>query len=272
VEVMAAPKNSGGSAPLAQVLWACHKTLAMPEGPSIVILKEAVQPFKGQKILEATGNTKSIDKDGLVNQPVVDFKSWGKHFLICLPDYSIRVHFLLFGSYSINEQTRATPRLALRFANGTLYFYTSSVLKMEEPLDTVYDWTADVMNDCWNAAAARKKIKAMPATLVCDALLDQHIFAGSGNIIKNEVLFRTRIHPESKVGNLPPRKLSELIKAVRNYSFDFLAWKKAFELKKHWLAHTKKLCPRCSLPLIKKYLGKTKRRTFYCENCQVKYA
>ena len=43
---------------------------------------------------------------------------------------------------------------------------------------------------------------------------------------------------------------------------------KNYELKKHWLAHTKKICPRCNLPFIKKYAGETKRRTFYCEYCQ----
>jgi hypothetical protein len=33
----------------------------MPEGPSIVILKEAVQSFKGKKVKEVSGNSK-IDK------------------------------------------------------------------------------------------------------------------------------------------------------------------------------------------------------------------
>jgi hypothetical protein len=37
----------------------------MPEGPGIVILKEAVQLFKGKKVLSVSGNS-SIDKDRLV--------------------------------------------------------------------------------------------------------------------------------------------------------------------------------------------------------------
>jgi endonuclease VIII len=56
------------------------------------------------------------------------------------------------------------------------------------------------------------------------------------------------------------------------YSYDFLEWKKAFVLKKHWLVHTKKTCPRCNIPITKEYIGKTNRRTFYCNNCQVLYA
>ena len=243
----------------------------MPEGPSIVILKELVEPFAGKKILEATGNAK-IDKTGLVNKKV-EFKTWGKHFLVCVPKLTVRVHFLLFGSYSIDEQTKPDKslRLRLRFKNGTVYFYTCSVTILDGTPDEIYDWSGDVMNDKWDAAKARKKLKAIPDTLICDALLDQNIFAGVGNIIKNEVLYRTKVHPESLTGKIPARKLSEIIKEARNYSFDFLKWKKAFVLKKHWLAHTKRTCTRCDLPLIKKYCGKTKRRTFFCTNCQILY-
>jgi endonuclease-8 len=242
----------------------------MPEGPSIIILKEAVNSFKGKKVIAVSGNTK-LEISDLAGQKVIDFKSWGKHFLICFPKKTVRIHFLLFGSYRVNEKKAASPRLHLQFSKSELNFYACSVQLIEENLDDVYDWSADVMNDDWNPRKARAKLKKTPAVLACDALLDQSIFAGVGNIIKNEVLFRIRVHPESKVGKLPAAKLSALIKEARNYSFDFLKWKKEFTLKKHWLAHTKKVCPRCNIPLIKKYAGKTKRRSFFCTNCQVRY-
>jgi len=240
----------------------------MPEGPTIVLLNEAVQAFEGKKITAVAGNAK-IDLS-LIAGNKVHFKTWGKHFLICLPQVTIRIHFLMFGSYSINEQTRPDKslRLCLKFKNGAVYFYTCAVRLLEDTPDKIYDWSADVMNDKWNAAKARKKLKAIPEFLVCDALLDQQIFSGVGNIIKNEVLYRIKLHPENLVGNIPPRKLSLLLKEARQYSFDFLKWKKAFELKKHWLAYTKKICARCNLPFQKKYCGKTKRRTFFCNNCQ----
>jgi endonuclease VIII len=243
----------------------------MPEGPSIVILKEQVQKFTGKKILEVGGNTK-IDLAGIAGNKLITFKSWGKHFLIVLPKQTIRIHFMLFGSYSIDEKTKPHPRLHLKFKTGDLYFYACSVKILPGDIDSQYDWSADVMNDFWDSGKARKKLKSCPDELVADALLDQDIFAGVGNIIKNEVLFRIRIHPESLIGVIPVRKLSELIKEARNYSFDFLKWKKAFELKKHWLAHTKKICPRDHIPFVKvKHLGKRKRRAFFCEKCQKLY-
>jgi len=242
----------------------------MPEGPSIVILKELVQPFKNKKVINVSGNTK-VDVAWVAGKKIEDFRSWGKHFLICFDKRTIRIHFMLFGSYRINETKDAAPRLHLEFSNGQLNFYACSVRLIEEAINNVYDWTADVMNDKWSPAKAKRKLREIPSTLACDALLDQNIFAGVGNIIKNEVLYRIRIHPKSKLGKLPAGKLNELVKEARNYSFDFLKWKKAYELKKHWLAHTKKTCHRCDLPIKKEYMGKTNRRTFFCANCQVLY-
>jgi endonuclease-8 len=242
----------------------------MPEGPSLVILKEELQPFKGRKIIAADGYSK-IDKSVFINKKVTDFKTWGKHFLICLPRHTVRIHFLLFGKYLINQTKDANPVLHLQFSNGDVYFYTSAVTLLADHPDYIYDWSADVMSDFWDPKKARKKLQSEPGMMACDAILNQNIFSGAGNIIKNEVLYRIRVHPESKIGKLPPRKLTQLINEVRNYSFDFLKWKKAFELKKHWLAHTKKICPRCAKPFTKKHTGKTQRRSFFCKNCQVKY-
>ncbi|HSZ84949.1 MAG TPA: DNA-formamidopyrimidine glycosylase family protein [Puia sp.] len=242
----------------------------MPEGPTIVILKEKVKIFEGKKILKVEGNAK-IDLERLENKKIIEFKSWGKHFLICFDDFTIRIHFLMFGSYTINEKKDRKPRLALTFSNGELNIYTASVKLLEQNADEIYDWSVDVMNENWNVSKAKRKLKANNNMMICDALLDQEIFAGVGNIIKNEVLFITRIHPESIINNIPVKKVNELVKEARDYSFDFLKWKKEFVLKKHWLAYAKKICPRCNIPFVKRHLGRTNRRSFFCENCQILY-
>src|ERR1700745_338933 len=102
----------------------------MPEGPSIVILKELVQPFRGKRILNVEGNSK-LDIQRMSGEKILDFKSWGKHFLICFKRFTVRIHFMLFGSYRINEQKDAAPRLRLIFKNGDLNFYACSVKFIE---------------------------------------------------------------------------------------------------------------------------------------------
>jgi len=249
----------------------------MPEGPSIVILANEAAKFAGKVVRTVSGNSKQ-DLQRMQGQRVRAIRSWGKHFLVEFDGFAMRVHFMLFGRYRIDEdkidrQGRTTaPRVSLVFDNGVLNLYACSVKFVEGDLDDHYDWSGDVMADDWDPAAARRKLKAQPDTLAADALLDQTVFAGVGNIIKNEVLFRIRVHPESTIGALPPRKLGELIKQARDYSFDFLAWKQAFVLKKHYQVHTKTICPRDGNRLTyRKHLGRAQRRAFFCEVCQKRY-
>lgn len=245
----------------------------MPEGPSLVILREESASFVGKKIIAVEGNSKTVDLASLKGQKIVSLRTWGKHFIIELPHTALRVHFMLFGSYRIDERRDSAPRLALRFAGGReLNFYACSVKHIDPGLDAVYDWTADIMSPTWDPAQARKKLRARPQLLACDALLDQTIFAGVGNIIKNEVLFRIRLHPLSVIGALPAAKLRALVEQARQYSFDFLEWKRTFVLKQHWLAHSKSICPRCAIAFKKGHTGLAKRRSFYCERCQKRYS
>ena len=86
----------------------------MPEGPSILIVKDILAPqITGKKILNASGNAK-IDMAQLLNKKIIELRSWGKHLLIILPDCTIRIHFLLFGTYSIDEQTKPDRSLRLK--------------------------------------------------------------------------------------------------------------------------------------------------------------
>jgi endonuclease VIII len=245
----------------------------MPEGPSLVILKEAIQSFIGHKIVDVGGATTKIVPADIIGKKLENVKTWGKHLLLCLPDFTIRIHLLMFGSYRINEEKEnAAPKLQLFFSRKrSIAFYACAVQRIDAPLDNVYDWEADVMNVRWNSRKAIKKLTEEPNTLVCDALLDQQIFSGVGNIIKNEVLFRIRVHPLSKTGKLPSKKRTQLVQEAVRYSYQFLKWKQEGQLKKNWLAHTKKICPRDHYPITKEVLGKSQRRTFYCSVCQKRY-
>ncbi|MEP6645632.1 MAG: endonuclease [Saprospiraceae bacterium] len=230
-----------------------------------------MQHFAGKKVLATEGNTKTIDISRFLNKKVIEFKSWGKHFLICYSGFSVRIHFLLFGSYAVDTPKDRVPRLHLRFSNGDIFFYSCSIKILEGDVNQYYDWSGDVMNVDWDKKKAKKKIRENPDMMVCDTLLHQDIFAGVGNIIKNEVLYRIRVHPESINQKLSEYKLNNMIREARQYSFDFLGWKKQYVLKKHWLAHTKKICVRCKGPIIRKITGKFERRSFFCPHCQPLY-
>lgn len=91
----------------------------MPEGPSIFILKELITPLlKGRKIVKAFGNAR-IDLNQLAGKKVTDIRCWGKQLLIYTNESIIRVHLLMFGSYSIDENTK--PARSLRLALTELF-------------------------------------------------------------------------------------------------------------------------------------------------------
>ena len=239
----------------------------MPEGPSLIILKEKIISFTGKKIVEADGYAK-IDYDELVNRKIIGIKTWGKHLFICLPKTNIEIHLRMFGSYTINEtkKKKINPKLHLGFIKGELNFYVTDV-KLTPDL-FVYDWEADVMTKEWNPVKAKKKLKEIPDTKICDALLDQHIFSGVGNIIKNEVLWRIKLHPATTVKDITAAKLNALMKAVVAYSFEFLEYKKEGTLSKHWHAYQQEICSRCKGQIVKEDMGKGKRGTYFCPHCQ----
>jgi endonuclease-8 len=242
----------------------------MPEGPSLIMFREDLLRLVGQTIVAISGSSK-VDQQRMAGKKIQAIRLWGKHMLWCFDDFTIRIHFLMFGTYYINSEKDRVPRLSIEFENDFLNLYACGIKLIEEPLDEIYDWAADVLTTKWNPKAARKKLKARPELLVTDALLDQTIFSGVGNIIKNEILHIIKVHPESKVGALPPRKLNELITQASVYSHQFLQWKREGVLRKNWAVHTKKTCPRDGTKICKEHLGETDRRTFYCPVCQVKY-
>lgn len=242
----------------------------MPEGPSLILFWEELLRLVGQEVLAVSGSSK-IDQQRLVGKTIRTMKTWGKHLLWCFDDFTIRLHFLMFGTYYINSEKDRMPRLTIQFENDYVNVYACGVKMLEEPLDAIYDWAADVLSPQWNPKAARKKLNAIPGVMVTDALLDQTIFAGVGNIIKNEILHILAVHPESRVGALPPKKLTQLVQQASDYSNRFLQWKRQGVLRKNWAVHTKQTCPRDGTKISKAYMGEIGRRTFFCATCQLIY-
>ncbi len=240
------------------------------EGPSLYILKEEVKNFKGKTIQHVKGYGKFNHKR-ILHKKVVDFKTWGKHFLVCFNDFTIWIHFGLFGSYKINAEKTINAKLSLVFNNGELNCYVCSIKFIDEPLNEVYDWRLDMLSEKWDPKIVKKMLMQQNGDKqIGDLLLNANIFSGVGNIIRNEVLYRAKVHPESLLEKIPSRKITEIIKQTHLYSLDFLKWKKKNELSKHWKVYKQKTCANGHL-VQNKETGKTKRRSFICDTCMKKY-
>jgi endonuclease VIII len=241
------------------------------EGPSLVILKEELKPFLNKKVLRASGNTKQ-PKETLIGQKLEKIETWGKVLFLIFGEKSpliIKTHFMMFGSYSINKaKANRQPRLELKFKNGSLYFYACSILFEASDYYNNIDRKVDVLSPDWDEKYVVDLLKQKKNSYLCDLFLDQHLFAGSGNIVKNEVLFNLRKHPLTKLGQVQQKDWPVLVHAVRDYCEKFYQWKKDYVLRQHWQIYRKSTCPLCKQKLQVEILGRTKRKTFFCAKHQ----
>jgi endonuclease-8 len=243
----------------------------MPEGPQMVFLKDQVEHFIGQSIIQAEGNDQVIPFELLIGQPLADIRTFGKEILFCFPLFTVRVHLMLFGKYSIDSMLNRELKLRLAFENGEINFYACNCLFITEPIDEVYDWAVDVMHPSFDPNKALQKLLSKPKELICEALLDQHILAGVGNKIKNEVLFRAHVHPLSIVGEIPDKELRKLVDECVKLSLEYLEWKREETDNDHWKVYKKTECPRDYIPLLKEKIGKSGRSCYFCDRCQQLY-
>lgn len=243
------------------------------EGPSLFLAKEQLKPFKKKRIETASGNT-SLDISHLPGCTVNDIFSWGKHLVFQFDGFAIRIHFLLFGTFEAKvdgewvtgDYRRAqVSRLAFTFENGEINMYNCSVRFIESAdAKKEYDFTIDVMSRQWDAEKAYKLVRKFPEEEIGDVLLDQEIFAGVGNIIRNEVLSLQKLAPQRKVKDISAAKLRSLIAETHSYSHQFYRWRKRFVLRKHYRIYQKGTCPYCGNKIIKAKTGKRQRWSYWC--------
>lgn len=248
------------------------------EGPSLVLAAEQLRPFVGQKVKKVNGNTHT-DKERLLKKEILAIFSYGKYLIFQFDTFAIKIHFLLWGTFEAiiegkpvtGDYTKKgrTPRLSLFAKSGTIHMYNCSVVFVEDAqLKKQCDFTKDIMSSQWDDKQALRKMRADPASEIADVLLDQNIFMGVGNIIKNEVLLLAGVSPLRTVKQLSLAKLKKIIAITRAYVFQFYKWRKKFELRKHYKIYRQSLCKQCGSKVLRMKTGMRKRISYLCPVCQ----
>lgn len=240
------------------------------EGPSLVIACEELKPFFKKKISSAKGSAK-LPFSKIKSQSLLKARSWGKHLLLSFSKVNLRIHFLMFGSYRIDDpRQNRIPKFQIECNGHKIYFYSCAIKELPVDFEKTYDWTVDLMSKKWDPAKALKAMSAKPEAEVCDILMDQSIFAGLGNIMKNEILFNLRMHPQTKIEQLTSLRRRKLVKEAEAYAWQFYEWKKKNVLKRNWQVMRKKNCPTCGKKITKRITGKLQRWSHFCPRCQAK--
>lgn len=189
----------------------------MPEGPSILHLKNELLPFTG-KIVKKAGGYGPMPAKWIEGKKLLDIRTWGKHLLFIFSNGTVRIHRGLFGEVLINERKKVNRSFFLEFSNGEINGYVVRAEKLKAQIHDVYDWRTDILSKDFDAAYVKELLKGKKGKTIEDVLMDQNIFTGVGNIIRNEALYLAGIHPQSITGRIPAAKLTRLIKEVVKYA------------------------------------------------------
>ncbi len=229
----------------------------MTEGPTARLRAIQIEEkFVGHYVtaIETRSKRLHIDYHEIVGKKLEKTTSYGKNILLYFNGYIIRIHLMMYGSirYERSKPDRYL-RLFISFDNGNLFVYNAPIIEIgnkeieenltkEYGVDPLFNWDEKRL---FNLILKNRDRK------IGDVLLDQHVFAGVGNILRNEILFRAGISPERMIGDMSEEEIERIILYVKKLSNDFLKNKlKQNSIKNLLLVYNKKLCPICGKPLI----------------------
>jgi endonuclease-8 len=101
------------------------------EGPGVRLIVEELAPLTGRTVAHAGGSSR-IDYGRITGRRLQRVHCTGKLLFLEFPDVSLRIHFLMWGRYRLNDPMEGkAPRLTLTFDDGSrLDFYTTAVIMM----------------------------------------------------------------------------------------------------------------------------------------------
>ena len=243
----------------------------MPEGPTIKHFSRRLKKFVVKTVTEASGYGE-MDKSRIENIKLEDVETYGKNLIFVFKDFFVAAHFGLFGSMLINDRKKVNASFALHFDDDEINFYVTKTKFFEGKPEDHFNYKTDILKTDFDQKFILKTLqKDFKGKMIGDVLMDQNIFAGVGNIIRVEVLFRSKIHPDSLVEKIPTKNLQELIAISADYGEEFLNQMATDSVKMDALVYGKKICPIHKTDLIVEKMGKVKRKTFLCRECQEFY-
>ncbi|AFM16044.1 formamidopyrimidine-DNA glycosylase [Mycolicibacterium chubuense NBB4] len=180
----------------------------MPEGDTVfrtaAKLREALV---GKTLTRCDVRVPRYAAVDLRGEVVDEVLSRGKHLFIRVGAASIHSHLKMDGAWVIGRVR--VPAYKVRIVLGTKDSVASGIdLGVLEVLDRATDMDAvahlgpDLLGEDWSAETAAANLRADPSRPFAEALLDQRVMAGVGNVFANELSFVFGLRPETPVGEV----------------------------------------------------------------------
>ena len=215
----------------------------------------------------------------LQNFHIQKVEAHGKQFRIHFSDHRILlIHLMMWGSWRIYRKGESwdkpiqRARVIFHTNSHTAVVFSAPVVKLLTPFELQNDpkWGnlgPDPLRSDFSSKEFFRLLEQSPSREIGEALLDQQVVAGVGNILRIEILFISRIHPRRRVDSLSQKEKEELLRWMLKL---FEKWMKQIGRRNNWIQiyrRSGKPCPDCN-HLIE-FFRQAGRITYACPNCQL---
>lgn len=248
----------------------------MPEGDTVFRTAVALRrALTGKTLTRCDIRVPRYATVDLTGHRVDEVISRGKHLFIRVGPASIHSHLKMDGSWQIGRRSLDyRVRIVLEAGDvraAGVDLGTLEVLERGSDGDAVAHLGPDLLGADWDARTAAANLAADPQRGLADALLDQRVLAGVGNVYCNELCFITGRLPTSPVADLadPLRLVSRArdmlwvnrLRSARCTTGDTRAGRRLWVYGRAGSA-----CRRCGSTVVSDRSGE--RISFFCPSCQ----
>jgi len=269
----------------------------MPEGDTIFRAARTLdRALAGKTVVLFESMLPALDRLEVTGRTIDRVSTAGKHLLMHFSgDLVLRTHMRMNGSWHIYRRGEKwqRPRRDMRVVIATEEFEAVGFSIPDAELiaardlrrhDDLRKLGPDLLASTFDGEEALRRLRERGETAISDALLNQRIVAGIGNVYKSEVLFLCRVNPFTAVQALDPAQLESIVETARRllrvnvseglapmttYTGFRRTTRRDDPTQRLWVyGRARQPCRRCGTPISLSKQGSDARLTYWCGACQ----
>lgn len=261
----------------------------MPEGDALFRYANLLRPPLAGKIIRAAraqgpGPVPRVER--IVGATCTGVRAKGKNLLISFDNgLALRGHLRMYGSWHVYapgenwSKSRRAARLVLETDGAVVVNFNAPVIELIEQRALeqhapIAGLGPDLLDDGFDPEEALRRFRdpLLAGLTIGDAIMDQRIMAGVGNIWKHETLFRCGLNPWRTVVSIDEGELRRLVETARALLRASVGKTNSLGLvhrpTMYVYKRTNQRCFRCGTRLRSAPQGNDVRRTTWCPRCQ----